>query len=408
MAKAIMVASLNAALLSTNETNMFGAINNVSTESQTQASCTEDAAFTGLRVNIISGGSGTNNFRFRDAGANGQNLATRSGAGIAEDTTNTDSLSAGDLFNIAYTDTGSNSTTSWLACNVALASGYGCFLGAATFQGVVWDVASSTKFAPINGGLIADGIDTEANVAFKARGFTTFEALQVRILSNGRSNDSVFRNRINAGNGSAVITFTTGVTGLIEATGLADAITDGQTVAASCQLDTGVEDLSILFIGATLKSTDTEQDMWTQKEVARAASTTEHYVPIGGSMTGTLTDFTEAQAALKIGYAGTAKNLRCYLSANTYSVAGTLKLYQNGSPVITTTLTASGGAGWYENTSDSITFDADDVLSFALDEGTSGSATFQMIGITLAPAAAVADVGWGPFEAGKRNHMVVT
>lgn len=397
MGTALMVTSNTGAAYANNgECNLFG-VNTDGTgpvEAQSQASCTEAATFSKLGVNIISGGSGTNNFQFRKNGANGSQLASRAGTGTAEDTTNSDTLAAGDLFNLAYTDTGTNSVCSWLKGNVAFSSGHGAFHGIhAPDGGKVFDVASATRYIGLTGNLETDGITTEADAAFRCRGYTTFAALQVRVSANARTNDSTFRNRINAANGAATITFAAAETGLKTATGLTDVIGDGQTIAASITLGTGVEDLSVNFVVATLKSTDTEQDIWggATGGMARAASATAHYLPIGGCVS-TLTGRTEAQARIKPGFAGTAKNLRCYLSANTYTgtgaTEGTLKLMKNGTAVMTVAITASGGAGWYENTVDTTTFTDTDEFSLEFDEGSSGSITIQMAGLTLAPTVA--------------------
>src|SRR3990167_7181990 len=216
MGKALLVSRQASALATGQECNLFGFASDTATEANTQASCTEDATFSNLRVNIISGGSGTNNFRFRDAGADGSELASRSGAckgkdktnrdvlfvpsaipaPLLEDTTNTDVLSAGDLFNIAYTDTGSNSTIAWIVANIVLSSGHGNLHGAAGFGGLVFDTASSTNFIPLSGSLTADGSTNEVLTTLKVRAYDSFEALQVRVTANARLNTSSFRNRI--------------------------------------------------------------------------------------------------------------------------------------------------------------------------------------------------------------------
>ena len=64
-----------------------------------------------MAARIVAGNSGTATFGFRDAGANGSETFQISGVGTNEDAVNSDVLSAGDLFNIAYTDTGTNSTS---------------------------------------------------------------------------------------------------------------------------------------------------------------------------------------------------------------------------------------------------------------------------------------------------------
>ena len=390
MGKALLIGSCTAVVAASgDEMNMFGYASDTTTELRTQVSCTEAATFSLLGAQILSGGSGDNTFQFRDAGANGSSVIVITGASRGEDTSNTDTLSASDLFNLAYTDTGTSSTMGWVKSNVEFASGHGNFHGVASYNGIVHDAASSTRFLPLFGQLQLDGNGTEDNTEWKTRAYDSFEALQVRVSANARSNDSIFRNRIQGANGTAVITFGSGATGLISDTALGDAISDGDTVNASLTLDTGVEDLTVNFLVATLKSSSNKSETFIgiQSGAARSASATENYCPIGGYLQ-SLAVFTEEQARIKVGFAAVVSNLRCYLSANTYTGNGTLKLYQNGVAVLTTTITASGGAAWYENTSDTITIDADDELSFEFDEGTSGSITIHSAGITFAPVAA--------------------
>ena len=403
MGKALLITRGSATPTSGDETNLFGQGSYSSTEANCQASCTEDATFSNLRFNIISGGSGTNNIRFRDAGGDGNQLASRAGAGAAEDSVNTDILSAADLFNLAYTDDGSDSVFAWIAANVEFTSGHGNFHGSATYGGGVFDVQSTTRFIPLHGNYITDGTATEDNIEWKVRGYDSFEALQVRVTANARLNNSIFVNRIEGVDGTGSITFAASETGLKTVTGLGDAITAGQTVNASITLDTGVQDLRVVFVCAAFKSSASKSESFAGFQLdglARAASSTAHYFPIGGN-NNSLTAVTEAQARIKPGFAAVVSNLRCYLSANTYdgtgASEGTLKLYQNGSPVITTAITASGGAGWYENATDTITIDADDELSFEFDEGNAGSITIHSAGITFAPVVAPsAAIGyWG-------------
>ena len=393
MGKALLVAASGTALASGDENNLCGYGSNTTAEANAQANCTEDATFSNLRASVLSGGSGTNTFKFRDAGADGNQVIAIVGASSLEDAVNTDVLSAGDLFNIAYTDTGSNSNICWIVGNVAFSSGHGSFHGCAAYSGAVHDVASDTRFIMLGGVLQVDAIAVEDNTKWKVRGYDSFEALQVRVTANARSNNSIFRNGIDADFGSGSITFATTETGLKTVTGLGDAITDGQTVNASITLDTGIEDLAVAFVLATFKSSSNKSETFASQSagLVREASSTAHYTQIGGRLPGTITTFTEANARIKVGFAAVVSNLRCYLSANTYTANATLKLYQNGVAVITTTITAFGGAGWYENATDTITIDDDDELSFEFDEGTSGSITIHSAGITFSPVAGTGD-----------------
>ena len=391
MGKALMIATEQPFTgVNATESTLFGGALTTTTELNVQVSCSEAATFSNLRTNCISGNSGTATYRFRDAGANGQQVIAFTGTGIFEDTTNTDALTAGDLFNIGLTDTGTDQGLSWFAANIELASGHGNIHGASRPGAVVIDPPSTTRYIALGGNMDADANATEAPVAWKVRGYDIFEAFQFRLLANARTTDTVFRNGIQGANGTGVVTVPGGVAGLFEDTGIGDAIADGDTINLRVTFGTGTQDITVVMYAATLKSSAGHSESWIQAPqagLARAASATEHYCPIGGLLR-SLTAFTEAQAACKPGFAGTASDLRCNLSANTYSADGTLKLYKNGSAVITLTLTAGGGAAWYENTSDTVAFDADDVFSLAFDEGTSGSITIQSAGLTFRAEAA--------------------
>jgi len=398
MGKALLANHSTSTLASGDENNLFGYSTDTTTEANAQANCTEAATFSRLKANIIGGNSGSATFQFRDAGANGNNVVVITGAASGEDTTNTDVLSAGDLFNIAYTDTGTASNLGWLGANVEFSSGHGNFHGAATYGGSVFDVPSTTNFIGFGGNLANDGSTTEDDIEWKIGGYDSFEALQVRVTANARLNTSSFRNRINGADGTLLVEFATLVTGLVSDTGPADAITDGQTINASITLGAGVEDLTVTLVIGTLKSSTNKSETWFREQagLARTASATAHFFLIGGRPLD-LTTLTEAQARIKPGFAAVVSNLRTYLSANNYASNGTLKLYQNGSAVITLTLTAGGGAAWYENSTDTITIDDNDELSFEFDEGgASGSITIRSVGITFAPVVVAAAVGyWG-------------
>ncbi len=395
MTKSLMVQSGMAAIATGRESNLFGTPLSSSTETDCISAATQAATFSLLGFNAIVG-TGTNNVRFRDTGANGAQLATRSGVGVASDAVNTDTLAAADTFNLAMTDTGTDPQYAWVKCNVEFASGHGNFHGSSDYNGNIFDLADTTTFLGFAGNNPADGGATVANVAFKIRAYDTIAALQATCEANARTNDSVFKNQKNGADGTGVVTFGAGVTGIVQDTAVGDSIADGDTINATLTLLSGVQDLRVDAVVATLTSSTVKSESWIANRagIARAASATAHYLPIGGTFS-SLTALTETQAKIPVGFAGTASNLRCYLSANTYTVNGTLKLFKNGSAVLTTTITLLGGAGWYENTSDSVTFAATDELSFEFVGGTTGSITIHMVGITLAASVAAAD----PFKA---------
>lgn len=383
MAKALLVRHVPAAAPSGNFGTTFGGVGGTSTEAQAQYSCTEGATFSNLYFNIQSGGNATNNVRFRDTGADGNLFATRSNVGSASDAVNTDTLAAADTFNFAFTDTGTDPVYSVIRANVEFASGYGSFFASTGLSGIVFDAPSATRFIPIAGNLGADGNTTEAAAAWLCHGASVFSAFQVYVSANARTNDVVIKNRINGADGSGTITITAGQTGLFTATGLSDTINDGDEVCLSITLLTGVEDLTMTFAGATLKDSGNEMEMWCAIGAgeARAASATPSYYCIGGRLEASAS---EANKSVTPGFALTARNLRIYISANTYSTDATLILRQAGATAITTTIGA-GVTGWIDPASGTAAVLATDLIDYEIVGGTTGSITPHMIGFTYAP-----------------------
>jgi hypothetical protein len=384
VSKALM-AGLHGQVLQTGEEFNFGGLFQNSSEAHNQYSATEAATFTGLRGLIVTGNDVSATFRFRNNGANGNNIATIAGTGAFEDTTNSDTVPAADLFTVAYTDTGTDSTVGPIAINVEFASGHGNFHGSSSNAGVILDVQSATRYLAMNGTLGADGTATIANVQMKIREYTSLEAIQAMTSANARLNDSVISVNVNGVDVGTPITFGAGVSGRQIVTGMGIALSPGDLVCYSVTLGAGIEDLTLLTMCATFKSTANASGIGygNHAGTARAASATPNYYSVGNGVA-----TTESNAAVKVGFAARCGNLRCYLSVNTYTVDATLKLFVNGTGVITLTLTAAGGAGWYENTTDFFNIDDNDVISFEIVGGTSGSIDIHQIWISFFSAAA--------------------
>lgn len=392
MGKALMVTKDQAgsAWISGDDLNVFGNNTRQGSEANAQFTATEACTFSKLRGNIFSGGSGTNNFRFRKNTADGNQLGTRAGPGAFEDASNTDTLAANDLFSIAYSDDGTDSL-GWVAANVEFSSGHGNFHAGSAFGGAVFDLDSTTTFILPAGSVNSDGDTTEANVQWRNRAYTSWEALQIKVNGNARTTTSTFRDRINGANGGFQIDFAAGVTGTVVDTSTASSLAAGDLICVSVTLGAGAaEDLTIGIIGGTFKSTTNKSEIWcgSNSGAARTASATEHYQTIGGGISswGGGGSTTEANTRIKPGFAGIASNLRALISASTTGGNMTVKLYKNGSAVITLTIGAAA-TGQLENSTDSIEFNETDEFSFGVDEGTSGSATFHGIGITFSPLA---------------------
>lgn len=382
-----MVFSSNAAIGTGGEVNLFGATNATTTELNTQAAVTQNATFSKLGTRIIGGGSGTNTITFRKNGADGSEVATRSGTGDASDATNSDALTTGDLFNLTFTNSGTNPLHSWIKANIEFGTGHGSIHGAAAFAGTNWTSDSATRFFALSGNVSANGIATESLVQFKSRAYSTWASMQARVTANARTSTTTYANRINGVSGAAACAFGAGVSGLVQDTSVGDSIATGDLLSVACTSGAGAaEALTATFISSTFTVASGAKSDCIAADLGgliRAASATAHYFTLGGRLA-SLTAFTEAQARVPIGFSGNATNIRVYLAANTYTVGGTLTLYKNGTATaLVATLTALGGAAWYEDATNSVSFTDTDELSCEVVGGTTGSATIQTIALTL-------------------------
>lgn len=382
MGKALMV-SLEGASLGSGVEGVFGGRFNNTTEGFSQYSATEDCVLSNLRTRVVAGNSGTATFRLRDSGANGAQSFTISGVGSNEDAVNTDTLTAGDTFNLGYTDTGTNASIDLVAMNVAMSSGHGCFHCASTATANVVDVASETRYWPIQGELNADGVvvGSIAVVQWKNYGYTSCEAIQVRVTANARLNDSVFQLNVNGSAAGSTITFAAGATGLQTATAMGVALTPGDLVCLQFTLGTGVEDLSISFVGATFKSTGNASEIFACNSggASLAASASPRYFLPGSGLI--QNDTTETTERVKPGFAARCSKLRINVATNTRTGDTTFKLFVNGVAQITVTVGATV-TGWVENSTDTFDIDDNDEISFEELGGTSGNLAWSGLGIT--------------------------
>lgn len=407
MGKALMVWGQDPSIASGERIPLLG-FASVTTNEQTSYSVTEGAAFSGLAWNITAGGSGTNNLRFRINNVDGNQLATRSGFGFAEDAVNTDTVSAGDLVNALYTGDGTNSANiAYARTNVEFASGHGNFHGAIAAQAAVFDTDSLTTYIPLSGRLTVDGTTTIANQQWLVRGYTSVEAFQIYVGSNARVNNTVFRLNINGTAVGTAITYAAGATGLQTVTGMGQSLSGGDLVCVSITTGAGVEDMTVSIVGATFKSTTGKSEVFSfggTNGLIRTASATSTIFPPGVDIISPI-GLTETQARLRVGFACRISNLRTYVFTNTYTGSCTLKLFKNGAEALSLTVLATD-TGWHENLIDTVDIDDNDEISLVIVGGTSGTCRFMNAGVTFSPLTSNRDVNVFSLESGWEGQSV--
>jgi hypothetical protein len=381
MGKALIAGIHGQSMANAEEWNLGGRFNST-TESSSQYSVTEDASFTGLRGTISSGNSLAATFRVRDNAANGQNVVAITGVGSGEDTTHTDTLQAGDLINVSYTDTGTNSTVRTWALNVEFASGHGNFH---TFS-APGAIVVSGGYLPIHGSDSGAGepAATPDSVQFEVREYTSIEAFQLRVVVNPSTADLFYNINVNGVDVGTTITFAPGVTGLQVVTAMGLSLSPGDLVCIRAYGgETGAP--TIIFFGATLKSTDNASAHGYSSLIGSVFSDAD---PVSYLSFGQGVVTVETSAAVKVGFAARCKYLRGYLSENTQDGATTLKLFVNGSAVLTATI-AAGVTGRFRNLIDFSDITATDVVSLELAVAGTGSVRLHQALISFEEIPAV-------------------
>lgn len=388
MGKALMVYGPSAGINALTNGSFFplgGIGQNLVTESRSHFKLTEAATFSGLAWRHTAG-SGTNTMRFRKNSANGNQVASRDGAGFAEDTTNSDVCVDNDLVNHSFAETGSNADAVFVRENVEFSSGHGNFHICANAGSALNLNFSATRYFPISGALATPQI-TIATAQWKNRGYTSVEALQVNVISNARVNATTFKVNVNGVN-QGTLTIGAGIVGLQEVTGLGIALADGDLVCVEWSAGAGSQSFLLTSIALTLKSTSLSSEIMGQRLLSagytRAASATPSYLKLGGNLEAVSS---EADARIRVGFECVGRNLRTYIQTNTCTGDQTFKLFVNGVAVITKTIGA-GVTGWVENEDDTSNFDDNDEACYEVVGGTSGSCLFRAAGITFSPLVA--------------------
>jgi hypothetical protein len=360
-----------------------GAIIYNSTEAQVQVPYRTAGTFSNLFVRISS--NSTNNSSTittrKNTSTNG-NLTVSPGAattGVFEDTTNTDSVTAGDTWTYQLVTTGTGTftltvisvlfepTTSSDTVTRIAAAGSGNF-----------SAASGNRYNAL-GGSISAGSATEANSQVRIKKTLTAKHLSVTIGSNSRTTSTTVRTRKNTANGAMSISYAGGVTGVVEEASPgtnSDSLVNNDLYNTQVATGTGTQAHNICVIALDLiSSSDANIGIGSSgitTGVTYNANTTT-YPSISGQLSTSYT--TESLAQVDVRADLTFSDLVVLCASNTVTAASTLVLRKNGvSSALTVSITAST-SGVFEDTSNTVTTSAanDDLVNLQFVTGETGT-----------------------------------
>lgn len=280
--------------------------------------------------------SGTMIFRFRNntggGSANGNQIITFNAADTLwkSDTSNTDSVSAGNIYNASVTTAaGSGSAVvNTMGMVFSATTNTTRSVGCVRNNGRNFSADSTTNPQGFGAGLDA-GL-TEANQQTAILVTSTLTNLYARASANARTTNTTINSRIGGSNGNLLITYGNVETGIKEDTSNSDTLSATNLVNFALITSTGGNNITMTAMTADLNTT-TSQTHLTCGNAGGAANTTTFEQMAGAAQGG---NTTEANFQQIVGYSTTISNMTWNALANTIV----------GNSVLRTRINTGGGS----------------------------------------------------------------
>lgn len=321
--------------------------------------------------------TGNSTVKIRKDAANGnQTITVGSGVtGSVVDNTNTDTLSAGSKYAVAFNASASGGNLTPSSAGVTLAASSNSYTRLGTSLGGTANTINTFYSALCGGGL--GGNTTEANAQFKNKNTATLQNLALNVTVNTSAAATV-KTRKNGADGNQSITISSGATGTMEDNTNTDSISSGDLINTSINV-TAVTALTITYIAVEYLSTASKSIMAANSGGA-SANQTNYTIPAGQNTTST----TEANAINQAQAAFTASFFESYVPANGVTASSTFRFRKNTANGNMNFSVGSGATGYFEDNTNTDSIAANDNFNYAVVAGATGTTmTIRNMGITI-------------------------
>lgn len=371
-----------------------GASFSVPTEAHVQNLIRGTYTASNLWVNVISI-TGTNTLRTRVGGANGGQSISITTTGTKEDTSGTDSLVNGNLFNFSSFTSNSHNNTCKLDEVSVLLDDNGSNIPILMNSGSD-SVGTGASFMPISGSCIDTATEASAQVTLQAS--ATLSNFRMYLSANSFADSTTWRTRVNGANASQSVSYATLVTGEKEDTTNTDAVAVADELCFGKDSG-GTSGTATVTVMQAKSASAAFQPFFCDVGIASHGANITNYRSLGGGGGGANS---ESDSQLKSRVADTFKNMQTNVTANTRSDATTVDFRANaaspgGGPSISV---GAGSTGIKEDLSGSYTTSTTDSINYRVVTGAgTGSITLTTVGAQQGAGAAAAPVGkslvWG-------------
>lgn len=335
-------------------------------------------ALSNLRVYVSAYSvNGDTTIRTRKNGANGSQSFTipnGSGSGYYYDDTNTDSVSAGDLFAVQVVTGGSSGSIGMTSI--------ACVFAATTGTATIWGANASNTlsrntvyYRPVAGDLTAN--TTESNCQVRVKNAGTIKNFRVKINTNSINTDGSTCPRINGADVTGMtITLPASTTGIYEDTDSASvAAGDDVNYRLTTGTGSGSQNMQVGQMYLDFVTTNSGYAFLNQAAAGQTNNVT-CYFAAGGSLG---TNTTEALAQVYLKHAGSATALRVKATAGTGTSYVTLRK-EGADTALSVNVTGSGS---FEDTDAGVSIAATDRINYSR---TGGSTTINAVALWMVNA----------------------
>lgn len=308
----------------------------------------------------------TGNFAFRKNGAAGSQLVaiSASSTGLFQDTTNTDTLSAGDTFDLEFSSSAGTGTASLEFATV-------------TFNPTT-NFRKYTKYVNglnLNGANIYVGLcftsasSTESLAESKFRQSGTLQKVDVNVTVNSSTTNATLKSRINGATGNISVAVTASTTGLFSDLSNSDSVASTDLVNF---LANGADNtITSTFYTFEFLSDDASWNQIVSGAIPTVADGATRYTQIFGAYFPNAT--VEANTKTPVNFDYTIKNLEVQVGSNATTSASNVAMRINGSTSALNVSITSGTTGYFSDLSNTVTGSSGDLLNSISVNGGGGS-----------------------------------
>ncbi len=345
-------------------------ISGETTESHSKVKMAYAGVLDKLQVKVLNNNiAATTTVRIRINGGNGNQSAsiTSNTTGLFTDSSNSDTISAGDDLDYSIVTGGAsgNCGSNLWSCNFA-ATGKTAANYSLAYR-IAVDAISTTRYMPLGG---KNPFATESAVKTEVRGTYTAEKLYVNAYTNSSTQATTFTSRKNGADGNLTLSVTASTTGVFSDTTHSDSLVATDLYCVKWVSGTGTANVTGTAWVHLANTTNSLMELLRGGEPVTINKNTTLYAPLGSDIN---TNATEANALSRLGFSATLSFLRIYISANTVSSASTFNLRKGSADATQTCSITSNTTGLFEDTTHTDAVTATDDLDWKLVTPNSGT-----------------------------------